>query len=201
VDAELAKTLKLERPVGVLISRISANAPSARAGLRVGDVVFAIDGQEVADVEGLRARAATKGVGATATLTLIRNGAAINLPIALQAAPEIPARALTTLPNGTLFAGVQIGNLSPAFALELGVNQDRGVVVTAFSSGAPAARLGLLQPLDILEAINGRDVATVEQVRQALTAGGGRQLTYRLNRGGQRAECTFRAPSQFFCRQ
>jgi serine protease Do len=201
VDAELAKTLRLERPVGVLVNRVVANAPAARGGVRAGDVVFAVDGREVGNIEDLRARVATKGVGSTAVFTVIRNGAASNVTVPLAAPPETPPRQVTTLGGNTLFSGVQVGNLSPAFAQELGGNlPERGVVVLGIQRNAPAARFGLFQPGDVIEQINGRDVDTVGQVQQlAATSASG--VVYRLNRQGQRAECGFRPPSQFFCRQ
>jgi Do/DeqQ family serine protease len=199
VTADDAKNLRLERPVGVLVQRVTAGSPSARAGIRAGDVIFAIDGREVSNVEGLSARAATKGVGASAVFTIIRAGAAQNIPVALVAAPELPARSLTVLPNGSLFAGVQIGNLSPAFAQELGVNVERGVIVTALAPGAPVARVGVVQPGDILETINGREMLSVDQVRQSV-AQSAQGMTFSVNRQGRRFQCGFRPPAQLNCR-
>jgi Do/DeqQ family serine protease len=200
VTAERAKSLRLERPVGVLLTRVVANSPAARAGLRIGDVVYAIDGKEVGDEDGLRFRVATKTPGQAAIITIIRNGQAQNLTTTLVAPPEIPARGTTIIRGNNLFQGVQVANLSPAFSQELGGGvPERGVIVLAFANGAPAARFGLLQPGDLFEQINGRPVESVAQLQQTLAATTG-GFTYRINRGGRGMDCGFRPPSSFYCR-
>jgi Do/DeqQ family serine protease len=200
VTAENAKALRLDRPVGVLLSRVVPGSPAARAGLRVGDVVYAVDGKEVGDEDALRFRIATKQPGQNAILTLIRNGAAQNVTAGLIAPPENPPRDLTVLRGSHLFNGVRVANLSPAFSQELGGQvPERGVIALEFVPGAPAARYGLLQQGDIIEQVNGREMATVDQLQSTMaqTPGG---MTYRINRGGQRVDCGYRPPSQFYCR-
>ncbi len=200
VTAENARTLRLDRPVGVLLSRVVPGSPAARAGIRVGDVVYAIDGKEVGDEDGLRFRVATKSPGQATIVTLIRGGQALNLTATLMAPPETPPRDTRVLGGNNLFQGVQVANLSPAFAQELGGSApERGVIVLGFANGAPAARFGLLQPGDIFDQFNGRPVESVAQFQQALQASTG-GLTYRLLRGGRAMECGFRPPSSFYCR-
>jgi Do/DeqQ family serine protease len=200
VTADKAKALRLDRPVGVLLSRVVPSSPAARAGLRVGDVVYAIDGKEVGDEDGLRFRVATKSPGQSTIITLIRNGQAQNVTATLVAPPEIPARDTTIMRGNNLFQGVQIANLSPAFSQELGGGvPERGIIVLAFANGAPAARFGLLQPGDLFEQINGRAVESVDQLQATLAATTG-GFTYRINRGGRAMDCGFRPPSSFYCR-
>jgi serine protease DegQ len=59
------------------------------------------------------------------------------------------------------FLGIQPGELTPEIARQLGVNTTSGVVVLDVVSGGPAAKAGL-QPGDVITAINGKQVATVE---------------------------------------
>jgi Do/DeqQ family serine protease len=201
VTSENAKALRLDRPVGVLLSRVAVNSPAARAGLVAGDVIYAVDGKEVGDEDALRFRIATKQPGQSAIITLIRSGAAKNVTATLVAPPENPLRDVTVLRGNHLFNGVQVANLSPAFAQELGGQfPERGVIALDFVPGAPAARFGLVQQGDILEQINGADIASVKQLQaiMAQTPGG---LTYRLSRGGRSVDCGYRPPSQFYCRK
>ena len=201
IDGDLARSLKLERPVGVLVNRVTDGSPAARAGVQTGDVIFAVDGKEINDEDGLRFRVGTKPAGATAILTLIRNGKAINVTTTLQAPPEIPPRSLTVLRGNHIFNGVQVGNLSPAFAQELGGTlPERGVVVTDLTQGSIAGRLGVPQPGDLVEAINGQSVRSVAELQAAL-ARSPASMSFRVQRQGNRLECTVRPPSQFFCRQ
>lgn len=201
VTNDLARGLRLDRATGVLVNTVHSNSPGSKAGVKPGDVVFAVDGKEVADAESLRFRVATKQPGQTAILTLIRNGVPQNVNITLQAPPEIPPRSLTVLRGNHLFSGVQVANLSPAYAQELGNNlPDRGVVVVGLVGDSPAARFGLLQPGDVIEVINRQQINTIGDLQSQLARSSG-GMTYRLNRQGARQECGFQAPSQFFCRQ
>src|SRR5579883_1684512 len=53
VTADLAASLGLPRPEGVLLKEVVPGSPAAQAGLRVGDVVLAIEGHEIEDTESL----------------------------------------------------------------------------------------------------------------------------------------------------
>jgi Do/DeqQ family serine protease len=201
IDSDLARSLKLDRPVGVLVNRITAGSPAARAGVQSGDVIFAVDGKEVNDEDGLRFRVGTKTPGQTAILTLIRNGKAQNITVTLQAPSETPLRSLTVLRGNHIFNGVQVGNLSPAFVQELGAAlPERGVVVTDLVQGSVAARLGMLQPGDVIESVNGQTIGTIPdlQTQLARSASG---MTFRVSRQGSKLECTVRPPAFFNCRQ
>ena len=200
LGAEEARAAGLDRPAGVLVRQVTPGSPAARAGLRPGDIIFAIDGKEVADPASLAYRVGTQDVGSQAVLTVVRDGRALNVPVRLEAPPEVPPREETRLGDGSILAGVTIANLSPALAQELGQGlPERGVVVLGLAPGAPLARLGALEPGDVIEALNGRPVETVADVRRALSASGP-GLMFRFNRQGRRGECAFAPPGQFGCR-
>lgn len=197
---EAAKQAGLDRPTGMRVTGVSAGSPAAQAGLRPGDIVYAIDGKEVYDPSSLRYQIATQPVGESVMLTIVRGGTAENLKLQLSAPPETPARQMTQLPNGSILAGVAIANLSPALAQELGAGlPEEGVVVVQVPPQAPAARTGFPRPGDVVESINGQRVASVAEVNSALATSPQRTI-FGLNRGGQRVECLFQAPRSFGCR-
>jgi serine protease Do len=200
LTAESAKAAGLDRPTGMLVTAVSAGSPADQAGLKAGDIVYAIDGKEVLDPGALRYRIASQPVGESVTVTIVRRGSAQNLKMNLTAPPENPPRQLTQIPSGSILAGVSIANLSPALAQELGAGlPERGVVVVNVPREAPAARTRFPRPGDIVESVNGQRVASVADVRTALGAAQGQTL-FRLNRDGQRVECLYQAPAQFGCR-
>ncbi len=199
LTAETARLAKLPTPSGMLVTDVSAGSPAAKAGLRSGDIVYAVDGKEVADPSSLRYRIATKPVGSSVTLTVVRSGEASNLKMELAAPPETPARDLTRLPNGSILAGVTIANLSPALAQELGAGlPEHGVVVVTVPPQAPASRTGFPRPGDIIESVNGRAAARVGDVAGSLQPGG--DTRFMLRRSGQQVECLFQPPARFGCR-
>lgn len=73
---------------GAAIGSVYEGTPSARAGLRPGDVIEAIDGEPVRDFEDLRARVGAKLPGEVVKLTVKRDGSTIELDATLEAKPE-----------------------------------------------------------------------------------------------------------------
>src|SRR5579883_2605938 len=92
VSREIADSLGLDRPSGALVADLSPVSPAAEAGVQRGDLITAVDGQSVDDPEGLGYRLATKPLGGAASLTVIRSGKELSLPIKLLPAPEVPPR-------------------------------------------------------------------------------------------------------------
>ena len=200
LTSETALQAGLDRPTGMLVTGVSDGSPAARAGLRPGDIVYAVDGKEVLDPSSLRYRIATQPVGETVTLTVVRDGNAKNLQLGLAAPPEVPARQVTQIPGGTILAGISVANLSPALAQELGAGlPERGVVVVNVPRGAPAAMTGFPRPGDIVESVNGQPVRSVADLAGSLDPRKV-QTVFGLNRNGQRVECQFQAPRSFGCR-
>ena len=171
VTADIAKSLKLKRPIGVLVNQTYPGGPADLAGLKVGDVLTAIDGKEVDDIQAVRFRVATLSVGETATLTVLRGGHEVILGLALSTPPETPPRDATALKGRHPLAGATIANMSPALAEELQVDAlQKGVVITQITSGSAAARLGL-QPGDFIVQVNGAKVANVASLKEELDKG------------------------------
>lgn len=167
VTADIAASLGLARPIGILISHIYPNGPAAKAGLKVGDVLMKIDGWEIYDPQSLRYRIATGKIGGEAAVTVWRDGGARDLLVPLLSPPEDPPRNLTLLAGKHPLTGLTIANLSPAFSEELGIEgEDRGVIIAKIPPASPARRLGLRQG-DILVKIGDTPIARVSDVVKA----------------------------------
>ncbi|MFD2235343.1 DegQ family serine endoprotease [Phaeospirillum tilakii] len=184
VTADLAQALRLGRPAGALISAVRGESPAARAGLREGDVVVAVNGREVDDPDGLRFRLATLDLGGEARLTVLRDGAERTVTLRLSAPPEDPPRDPAEIAGRNPFAGATLVNLNPALADELGLDASAsGVMVLEIRRGSVAQRLGL-QPGDLVLRINDRPVASVAEARRLLE-GTRPRWSLTINRNGQ----------------
>jgi Do/DeqQ family serine protease len=170
VTAELAPTLGMPRPIGVLLSTVYPGGPAERAGLRRGDVVTHIDGREISDTDALRFRIATHPVGVTVKVNVWRDNADRILNLALVAPPETPPREATVMRGNHPLAGATLANLSPALVEELGIDAvPRGVIVVELRRGSPANQIRL-QPGDILIHINDREIRSVEDARRVTSS-------------------------------
>src|ERR1700686_737705 len=88
VTPEIAETLGLKLPSGALVASVVANSPAARAGLKSSDLIAAIDGQAVDDPNAFDYRFATRPLGATAQVDVLRAGRTVKLTVALETAPD-----------------------------------------------------------------------------------------------------------------
>jgi Do/DeqQ family serine protease len=164
VTPEIAETLGLKHPGGALVATVAEGSPAARGGVEPGDLITAVDGRPVDDVEGFSFRFATQPVGGSATVTVQRQGRPRDFSVALAAAPETPAREQQTLAGDSPFSGVEVANLSPAVAEEMSLPQSlKGVVVMATQSGSVAERLGF-QRGDVVRAVNDARVSNVRDL-------------------------------------
>jgi len=166
VDSDLARSLGLSRPSGVLINSVHPNGPAAKAGVKVGDVVVSVNAKEIADANTLKFRIATLSVGTSAAFSVMRRGQVVDISVPLQAAPEIPQRDLSLISGSNPYTGAEVANLSPALAEEISFDTDAaGVVVMRVKRGSPADRIGL-EPGDILLRLNGTEIVSVSKLRQ-----------------------------------
>jgi Do/DeqQ family serine protease len=170
VTSDVADGLGLERPGGVLVNRVHPLSTAHAAGLRVGDVIIAIDGKPVFDLDALVFRISSGEIGNSTVLDVYRDGKLKEVTILLQPAPEKPLKNIMILTGPQPLAGAVIGNLSPAHAIELGMSAfSSGVVITAITRGSIAERYGL-RPRDILLEVNGQKVTDVIQAQSVLLA-------------------------------
>ena len=88
VTPEIAETLGLKPPTGALVANVTPNSPAAKAGLKLSDLIVAIDGQAIEDPNAFDYRFATRPLGGTAQLEVQRNGKPVKLTVPLETAPD-----------------------------------------------------------------------------------------------------------------
>lgn len=166
VTPEIADTLGLKRPTGALVSNISPNSPSARAGLKLSDLILSIDGQIIDDPNAFDYRFATRPLGGNAALDVQRGGKAIKISIPLETAPDT-GRDEIVIKARSPFQGAKVSNISPALADELKLDSSvEGIVVTELSGDAPAAGVGFRKG-DVILAVNGQKIGKTSDLDRA----------------------------------
>ncbi len=189
VTADIADSMGLKRPTGALIANVAPNSPAARAGLKAGDLIVSVDGQDVEDPNAFDYRFATKQLGGNARLGVLRAGREQAVTVALQSAPETPRDELV-IRSRSPFSGVKIANLSPALADELQVrNAEEGVVIVDVDSGSYASNLGF-QRGDVIQEVNGERIAKTRDLER-LSGVPSRSWRIIIVRGGQKISAVF----------
>ncbi|OZB16518.1 MAG: serine protease [Rhodobacterales bacterium 34-62-10] len=185
VDADIAASLGLYRPGGILISALHPASPFADAGLQPGDVILSVDDQPVNTPAEMVFRMTVAGLGEVAQVTTIRDGVESTVPVQLRPAPDMPPRDRREMDQRTPLPGLVVLNVNPAVLAEFNLPlATEGVVVE--TPGPFAARLGL-QPGDVILAVNGQAIMSTAQLPEALSAAiAVRALSIDLQRGLQR---------------
>ncbi len=172
VTSDIAQSMGLARPHGVLLGEVTVGGPAARAGLKVGDIVLKVGTRDVDDPESLRFRFATAPTGGTVPVLYLRDGREHSVSVIVAPPPEDPPRNLTLLDGRHPLSGAQVANLSPALADEIGfTGTPRGVIVVAVRAGAMAQRRGF-EVGDVIVDVNGEAASSVQRLQRTLARGG-----------------------------
>jgi Do/DeqQ family serine protease len=184
VTPVIADSLGISRPQGVLVAQVTPDSPGARAGLKSGDLVLTVDGVNVNDPNAVNYRVATRGIGGTATLGVLRNGKQYAADLALEVAPETVPREELLIEGRSPFSGATVANLSPALAEELAFRgAPEGVVVTHIAKQSPAADAGLAAG-DVVVEVNGVSIDSTKLLAE--TAAWEQQVWRTTIRRGER---------------
>jgi len=184
VSQDVAEAIGLDRPTGALVASVVEGSPAADAGVRTSDVILAVDERAVDDSDSFGYRLATHALGGTATLTLLRGGKRLSVPVKLMVAPEVPARDAALIKGRNPLAGATVVNVSPAVSEDLRLDNVReGVVISEIEDGSPAQQFGF-QKGDVLLEINGSKLDNTRRVERVTRE---RVNAWRMsiNRGGQ----------------
>ncbi|MFP4239036.1 MAG: trypsin-like peptidase domain-containing protein [Rhodosalinus sp.] len=194
VDADLADALDLpeEATDGALVAEVTDDSPAAEAGLRPGDVITGIEGEEIEDARALSFAVAELESGSEVPVTLLREGETRELsvtigqqPATLFAAAPPPPQDPEPEPNEARL-GVSVAPVDRELRARADLPDDvSGLFVAAIDAGTPAARAGLRQG-DVLTSADGADLTDVGGLRDAAESAldAGDPLLLRVFRNG-----------------
>jgi serine protease Do len=168
VTSDIAASLGLQRPGGVLLKEVYPGGPVARAGLKSGDVILSVDGADVDDMAALNYRTATHKPGDRVTMHVESGKQAHDVAVTLALPPETPARELTTIGGRNPLTGAKVENLSPAAATDLQIDlMSEGVAIVSVDAQSYSGNYGF-QPGDVVRSVNGTGIRRVGDLTRAL---------------------------------
>lgn len=178
VSPEIAKQFGLNEPTGALVATVEANTPSAKAGLKRGDVILKVNGETVNSANELRLKISQTAPGTTDHLTIWRDGKTQDVSVTLAQLPNQTAENTNEGENSGPGAmqGVQVQSVTADVTQQLGLpDGTRGVVITSVDQASPGAAAGLQEGM-IIQEINHKPVNNVQEYRAALQAAGDRAV-------------------------
>ncbi len=184
---------------GALIAQLDPGGPAARAGLRQGDVVVAVEGRPINRLRELPRTIASLKPGSTAAIEVLRRGAATQVAVVVGSTrqTERAVRASAPLPASAETLGLGLASLSAELRgrLDLGPAA-RGVAIVQVRSGSQAEQAGLATG-DLIVQIGGDAVDTPADIVAALDRARARQIAsivMLVDRGGMERFVAVRLP-------
>ena len=163
ISPDLAASLGLDQVKGALVSSVVHDSPADRAGIKAGDVIVGYTGKPINNANDLPFLVAGTPVGKTVSLEVLRGKKETTVDVTIAKMKEEEMIASTT-EKGDL--GLTVEQITPDIAEDLGLEQTRGVVITAVAPDGLGDEAGF-QPGDIIREINRqpvRDFPTIEKI-------------------------------------
>jgi len=155
-----------------VITQVDPDSPGAKAGLQIGDVITEVDGQKITDAGELQVVVGQKQPGTKITLTLLRDGKTMTVPVTLEALGNHSGEngGASGEGQGKIRWGLGISNLTPDVRQQIQAPSDlHGAVIEQVQPGSSADNAGLQQGDVILE-VNRHKVQSASDVQQALAS-------------------------------
>ncbi|HWF48945.1 MAG TPA: DegQ family serine endoprotease [Bryobacteraceae bacterium] len=198
VNADLAQQFGLSNTNGAIVTDVTPGQPGAKAGLKSGDVITAIDGQKVKDSTDLTMKVTEHAPGQTVALDVLRDGKPMKInvtlglrPTAVDFAERHNGEENGNNPSGSeegkaTSYGIHVQAMSPEIAQQIGVPAStHGVVVTSIDPDSPAADPGKgIGQGSVIVAVNRQPVNNVQDFQRLMSAANGKQVLLTVNNGG-----------------
>jgi Do/DeqQ family serine protease len=188
VTADIAASIGLKEARGVIVGSVQEGSAAARAGLKQGDIITAINGNAINDPNTLRNTVAGTAPGTEVTLSVLREGREQEVRVALgelesSASPEDRREDSGGDESGERGKlGVGVEPLTPELAGRLNLPESAaGLIVTSVDPTGPAADAGLRQG-DLIEQANRQPMRSIEDLRAVIRQAGDRPILLLVNR-------------------
>ncbi|WP_255573901.1 Do family serine endopeptidase [Erythrobacter sp. SCSIO 43205] len=201
---DLADSLGLTRNRGEIVQIVTDDSPAEKAGMKAGDIIVEVNGNEVSSDQTVSFLVANISPGETVPVTVIREGRRVTLNTTLARRPseeELAQQAQAFDPDSdepmdpdqtddevAEKLGLQVLEMTARIARSLGVPEDTtGLVIGAVDPNSDSGRKGLRRG-DVILSANYQEVASVDDLREQIAAAeaeGRDAVLLRIQRRGQ----------------
>src|SRR5271165_4944348 len=185
VTPSMAKAFGEKEAKGIVVGDVTPRSPAQESGIQRGDIILELNGKPIADSNQLRMTISMMPPGTSVKLKTLRNGSERDFTVKLGEMPTETAKLNSQEEGGSkALDGVEVSNLNPEIAQELGLPASTaGVVVAGVDPASKMAESGLRRG-DVIQEVNHQSVKNVSEFQSALKKGGDEPLLL-VNRGGR----------------
>jgi serine protease Do len=179
VSEDNAEALALKDTNGAFITDVNKDGPADKAGVQIGDIVKAVNGEPVKVSTDLTRKVGSVRAGDKVNLTVLRNGKTVQITVTAALRPSEDALAagdITTddsasVPESKLESpvlGLGVKSVTPAARKTLKIQDDvNGLVVTAVDPDSDAAKKGISAG-DVVVRVDNRPVSSREEMSKII---------------------------------
>ena len=169
VTPALAQQFGLSKPEGALVSQVNPGSPADKAGIKAGDVITEFAGKPIQDSTQLREMVSEHKPGSRENITVVRNGKQRNLVATLGELSPPGTEVATSEETGKPLEkfGIAGKTVTPELKSELGLKQNKGIVITNVDPGSAAGMAGI-HPGDVITEVDRKKVASLDQADEVL---------------------------------
>jgi serine protease Do len=170
VTPDNAKFFHVDNNEGAVVTQVEDDSPASKAGLKVGDVIVKVNGEQVSDASQLQIEVGQKQPGTNIKLDVLRDGKTETIPVTLEEMGSHD-QGIKEASNGNKPRwGLGLEDLTPDTRQQIQAPSGvHGAVVEQVQPGSPADNAGL-QRGDVITEVDRKPVRNAEDVQNALSA-------------------------------
>ncbi len=167
IDENAANVLGLKDLKGSMIDQVEEGFPADKAGIKTGDIIVKLNGEDILDSGDLQKKIAATAPGTVVTLTIVRDEKEKKIDVKLGELPPDDA-VLADAEKEQGNTGIKVGSISGRNAEYYRLDSDeRGIVITSVTRGSVAERSSLREG-DIIKKINRVDIESVKDYKRVM---------------------------------
>lgn len=166
---DLAASFDFKGVTGALIGHVEEEGPASKAGLKQGDIIIKIKGEQIKNVTQLRNLVAAVPPGTSIEIEYYREGKNKTTSVKIGELPGQKEKEIEKIET-KIDIGLSVDDLTPDVARRLGLTNPKGVIVKAVKPSSIAARAGI-QSRDVIVSVNSKKVVSVEEFYKLIGSG------------------------------
>jgi serine protease Do len=168
LSQEMAEYYGIDQEKGVFVANVFKGDPADEAGIQPKDIIIAVNGKTIETSRQLTGMIAKFDVGATAAITVLRNGKEKTIKVKLGKRDDERLAVRKPEQEQAEELGIRVSDMTPELARRFNISETAGVIVDGVDADSKAAAANV-RVGDIIKEINHQEIENVKAYRAALS--------------------------------